>query len=121
MALFSSCKSYTVLNYALDFSEANKQGVFVTQAPSVSFDYVPVGCVKTYIESGFDSRKGQQKKDFYGNESGSLGEYHNANSEDALNELVQLTKDLGGNGIIGIIFEYLPNKVIASGMAIKKK
>lgn len=128
VAIMTSCapKSiYSVRSFSVDYTEANKQGVFVTEAPSVSFEYDPVGSVQTIVSSGIEYKEtgGMKVVDYDGNIVGGKGEWRTATFHDALDGLVKKTKQLGGNGIIGLIIDIndYGDVINVSGMAIKKK
>ena len=135
--LISSCTTVKYSEYgdSLDYSSYTSQGFFLTEAPSVSFNYEPIGSVIGVSISGYDKNKSEKESytkvlsdgsriynpDFGKNQTN----YISANYEGALFQLVNESKKIGANGIIGLKFNtsIIENgrlEIRAYGMAIKK-
>lgn len=141
--MLASCSTikhpYTIYSNVVDLAEFTKQGFFITESNSVSFDYDPVGSIQTTVKSGHEilkhgKVKEKMKDDVYSyDELGKIkfGEFIPASTDDAVAELVSVAKNLGANGIINLSFNYIPGDYgkagelispatyIVSGMAIK--
>ncbi len=120
LTLLTSCggvsgPKYSVITGSVDYSQYTKSGFFITEANSVSFSYNPIGSVTAVVTSGNDG-----------------GKFVEANYEDALYYLHSKAKEIGGNGIINLKFEFIPSRnlqygvvtmsqVVATGMAIRRK
>ena len=141
--LLSACatmpkRAYTSYSASFDFTEFTKDGFFITESNSVSFDYAPIGSISGVVTSGYEvlgRDKGQKMKDdVYSqekNEKIRYGEYKYADFRNVLLEIVESAKKLGANGIINLDVKYnpgtndiygkevIPSSYIASGMAIK--
>ncbi|MGL4367238.1 MAG: hypothetical protein ACRCTQ_03000, partial [Brevinemataceae bacterium] len=123
---------YQKNTYVVDYSVYNKQGVFLTESPSVSFPYDPVGSVLVTIKDGnvaIHNDKTYQIQEQEGVEYVGKKEYKIATTGDALQELTDLTKKLGADAVVGLKLEYKIESskdyargvVIVSGMAVKRK
>lgn len=119
----------------VDYSEYMKNGFFITESNSVSFDYKPVGNVSVLLSDGWEVIKGEKEDGFYTiKDMGSVryGMYFPANRAEALQHLVEKAKEMGADGVINLKFEYVMRLydkngvadgreyVRATGMAIKQ-
>lgn len=110
----TSCKSllpqFTQKTYVLDYSKASRQGVFLSEANSVSFEYAPVASIVVTSSDGMAKVAKTSKN--YGDESyggpdtkiSYKDEWQVATYEQTLDRAVQSCLDLGGDGIINITF-----------------
>lgn len=134
LAMFS-CKSmlpqFTQKTYVLDYSEAGKRGVFLSEANSVSFDYEPVASIvvtskdgyvqKPKVSKNYDDISPVETKVSY------KDEWQEATYAQTLDRAVQSCIELGGDGIINITFNvnYDSNGAVIGntlrGMVIKRK
>lgn len=124
----TSCGTVALQTYGEygSVTDYSKYDVFISEATSVSFDYVPMGSVTAYVESGYDPKE-SGKVSLWGP---SKKEIIKATSDDAVRVLVQNAKEIGANGIINVKSVYKPiwNETMkdyigtytATGMAIKK-
>lgn len=143
--LLSGCvtmqkRAYTSYCATFDFTEFTKQGFFITESNSVSFNYEPIGSISGVVISGYEvlgkeSQGGSKTQDdvYYREKTEKVkyGEYMLADFRDALFEIVEAAKELGANGIINLDVSYqsgtvdingneiTPSSYSASGMAIK--
>ena len=66
----TSCSKipYTSTVTVIDYSYFTKKGFFITEAPSVSFDYEPVGSIIVRVENGHEvvKEKNESYKNFIG-------------------------------------------------------
>lgn len=126
--------------YFVDYKEAGKGRVFISEANSVSFEYEPLGSVIVEEISGYkpkvkhrDLEKEQKLEPLYIGPSSDYvveddddSKYANANAQSALNYAVDEVIRMGGNGLINVkISTYYPEKsnrrvVAVYGMAIKR-
>lgn len=132
MALvMSSCSpKFTDKFYYLDYSRFASQGFFITESPTVPFDYTPVGSV--YLEEksgkkkitavhnpGYDAIYGED------NSATTKSVYEYASSTTALEAMERFAKENNANGIINlkICSRYEGSQFIVSisGMLIKRK
>ena len=110
----SSCASmlnpkYIESGYVTDYSMYD---MFITEATAVNFDYVPVGSVDAFVQSGYKGKT-----------------FVNATPDDAVRVLVEKAKLVGAYGLISVKITYqrlwyndYKNYVggyTATGMAIK--
>lgn len=135
MLAMVSCKSmlpqFTQKTYVLDYSEAGKRGVFLSEANSVSFDYEPVASIvvtskdgyvqKPKVSKNYDDISPVETKVSY------KDEWQEATYAQTLDRAVQSCIELGGDGIINITFNvnYDSNGAVIGntlrGMVIKRK
>lgn len=135
MLAMVSCKSmlpqFTQKTYVLDYSEAGKRGVFLSEANSVSFDYEPVASIvvtskdgyvqKPKVSKNYDDISPMETKVSY------KDEWQDATYAQTLDRAVQSCIELGGDGIINITFNvnYDSNGAVIGntlrGMVIKRK
>ena len=133
----TSCSKipYTSTVTVIDYSYFTKKGFFITEAPSVSFDYEPVGSIMVRVESGHEVTKEEKKvsKSILGGEietyTTKFGKYKVATIDDALDFIYEESTKVGANGLINVkitpLSTYLSGQTyvtgyIVSGMAIKK-
>ncbi len=138
--LVPSCSvKYPYRKYAtvIDFTEITKSGFYITESNSVSFNYIPLGSLTSVVESGYEvlgSNAGDSSDDIYKLNSSkiSYGDYIQAEPNEAIDELVSLSKEMGANGIINLKMNYNPaiydkngnvitaSSYVVTGMAIKR-
>lgn len=125
----------TLLNY----SPLTDKGIFVTESNSVSFDYKTLGSVSATEVGGWvkKGKKPKEKKPKATRESNKsrnddmyvdidrnqyTGKYvYVAPSLDmAMERMVNTLKVVGANGIINLKVQFESDRIIISGMAIKK-
>ena len=111
--LFVSCgslpKPYSS-TYILDYSDFTKNGIFVTEAPTVNFDYTPMGSLVSKSEGGYVNTT-----------------YKELSIGDCFTDMIKKIKSSGANGVIGlkIIFDSFKDKpyrlssIYVTGMVIK--
>ena len=135
--IFTSCMKipYTSTVTVIDYSYFSKKGFFITESPSVSFDYEPVGSIIVRVENGHEVVKEKTKvtKTLLGGETitrtSKLGEYKVATVDNALDVIYEESIKAGANGLINV--KITPLSVYqsgitfitgynVSGMAIKK-
>lgn len=135
MLALVSCKSmlpqFTQKTYVLDYSEASKRGVFVSEANSVSFDYEPVASIVVTSKDGYVQKPKVSKNydDISPVETNVSykDEWQEATYAQTLDRAVQSCIELGGDGIINITFNvnYDSNGAVIGntlrGMVIKRK
>ena len=98
----------TLLNY----SPLTDKGIFVTESNSVSFDYKTLGSVSA-TEVGGWVKKGKKPK--------ATRESNKSRNDDMYVErMVNTLKVVGANGIINLKVQFESDRIIISGMAIKK-
>lgn len=115
--LFVSCGSFVSLpkpySYTgiLDYSEFTQNGIFVTEAPTVNFDYTPIGSLVSKSEGGYVNTT-----------------YKEPVISDCFTDMIKKIKSSGANGVIGlkINFDYFADKytrrlssIYVTGMVIK--
>lgn len=136
--IFASCSSKMVAvqsSSALDYTKFEKDGLFLTESNSVSFNYQAIASISALNLSGFkkaaDARK-QAAKDYFSDIETDVklsANWFNATREGVLIDLCKKAKEQGANGIINIKITYISipfdkdtnqTGYEASGMAIKK-
>ena len=140
--MLSGCSAFrqpaVSLSSALDYSEYQKQGFFLSESNSVNFTYEPVASVSSLQLSGYKAKGSGQKS--FNDDAYQTGrsvayvstsnEYLTASKSDVLKQLVQAAKDKGANAIINLEiksimgvsktgYSYIQG-YSSSGMAIKK-
>lgn len=123
----SSCvtRSYYVETGSIDYSQYTKEGFFMTEASSVSFDYEPVASVYTIIYSGEDKEWAKKNKS---KENPFPSKWRRPTYAEGVDVIYKDAISKGANGIIGLKYQavhtlkegYL-NYIYVEGMAIKKK
>lgn len=133
----SSCKSsypyYQSVGY-LDYSQFAKEGIYLTEANSVSFDYEPLGSVSATLRSGY--KEGERVSKFQYTDM--MGQSHKTEKyskwthptcDDALRLVAECAKEQGANGVINLKTQTYTTllsggkesiTIVATGMAIKK-
>ena len=107
MMLLSGCfSSYKSTSSIVKYVTNNN--FFMSESNSVSFDYQPIGSVRSLVTSGYERNK-----------------FIKVTPEEALQVLYMEAEKNGANGIINLKIEYHYSKgtieaVSASGMAIKR-
>lgn len=134
--ILSSCasipdirKPYIRSNGVVDYSEYTSRNFFITESNSVSFDYDPIGSVVAFVESGWEvlnrtTKTITSKDDVYGTASKEkikYGDYVYAELNDAIEELYQVCKEMGADGVINFSYSSSDGEYVVSGMAIKIK
>ncbi|MCL1933522.1 MAG: hypothetical protein FWF53_06915 [Candidatus Azobacteroides sp.] len=127
---FISCSSgrfiYDSYSGVIDYSNYSTKGFFITESPSVSFEYTPIGSVIVEITSGYEIASSSKDK--------VILQWKYATYEDALQSLYKKAGDIKANGVIGLKYSYIPSisdknykkkvispsKIIITGMAIKR-
>jgi hypothetical protein len=142
IVLMSSCatvnlpKPYTKIKM-VDYSWLTKQGIFVTESNSVSFDYEAVGSVHIEASSGYEPQKKDKHVTTIERGDGiyttylvdgwskSQWEYVPISLENMFAELAYTLKENGADGIVNfkISYDHIEQRDIAhiTGMAIKRK
>lgn len=135
--IFTSCMKipYTSTVTVIDYSYFSKKGFFITESPSVSFDYESVGSIMVSVQSGHNVIEGEKKvsKSIFGGEietySSVMGKYRAATIDDALDLIYDESIKAGANGLINLkispITVYQSGQTyvtgyIVNGMAIKR-
>lgn len=118
----------------LDYSPLTDKGIYVTESNSVSFDYKTLGSVSV-TEVGGWVKKGKEPKatresnksrndDMYvgldRNQYTGKNAYVAPSFEMAMERMVNTLKEVGANGIINLKVQRESNRIIISGMAIRK-
>lgn len=133
--IFTSCNvydPYIISNHTIDFSSYSKEGFFITESNSVSFEYEPIGSIITEVYSGYNAEeiKIKEENEIYGEITKTIkkGVYVKASPDDAIYFLIEQAKELGANGIINLKIQPVSSKneykiigYYVTGMAIKKK
>nr|DAW09132.1 MAG TPA: Selenium binding protein, Selenium-Binding Protein [Caudoviricetes sp.] len=118
----------------LDYSPLTDKGIFVTESNSVSFDYEALGSVSATEVGGWVKKGKEPKATRESNKSRNddmyvdidrnqyTGKYvYVAPSLDmAMERMVNTLKVVGANGIINLKVQVESDRIIISGMAIKK-
>lgn len=117
----------------IDYSEYAKEGMFLTESNSVSFDYTPLGSVSATVFSGNVERTRPDRFNYVDangvRQDEKYSQWKEATPEDAIEVAVVKAKEQGGDGIINIKiepFSTVTDKatrtgLIVSGMVIKRK
>lgn len=127
----SSCLSkFSDKFYFLDYSRFTEKGFFITEAPSVPFDYNPIGSVLLEEKSGTKEITAVHKPgtdSIYGEDNSvtTKNKYEYASSDTALEALEKFAKENGADGIINlrVTSYHVGNRftISISGMLIKRK
>lgn len=123
--------------FVIDYSRYNKQGFYITESNSVSFDYEPVGSVITVLK-GLNNLTQVEVHNEYSDTDAQLSVRTNREPKtkmksvnnkytiyDAIDEFATKCKDIRANGVINFKINYTFDTVYGtgyeiSGMAIKK-
>lgn len=115
----------------IDYSMLTKEGYFVTESNSVSFDYEAIGSIYAVEVGGWVSKDGKTgptdlKEKYYIN-SNHKQVYQAPNLQKVYRNLANKLKSVGANGIINLKVNFTtdssignPQKIVITGMAIKK-
>lgn len=122
----SSCvtRSYYIENGSIDYSQYTKEGFFITEASSVSFNYEPVASVYTIIYSGDDKEWAQKNKS---KENPFPSKWRRPTYAEGVDVIYKDAISKGANGIIGLKYHSVHTKegylnyIYVEGMAIKRK
>lgn len=136
VAILSSCSSKVLYQSStgfVNYSAYARNGFFLTESNSVSFDYTPIGSVTATVLSGYLKTKSVtwDKGDgiYPSTPSTSKYKWQYASVDDAVAALVNIAIEQGANGIINLKIErydgYDENNarregLLISGMAIRK-
>ncbi len=137
----TSCTTPTKTSYrdsfVIDYSRYLKQGFYITESNSVSFDYEPVGSVVTILKGLQNSKQ----VEVYNEYSETDAQYSAKNNRvpktkiktvnnnytiyDAIDEFTSKCKEVNANGVINFQIKYTYDVTYGSGyeisgMAIKK-
>jgi hypothetical protein len=124
---------YTATSQVLDYEKYSKQGFFITESNSVSFDYTPIGSVVVRVFSGYVNEGTEYVKKFKSNgtytENPTIraGEWKDCDLNDAFTQLYKEAISKGANGVINLKYEfspsfsdYTPDRWIITGQLIRK-
>lgn len=133
--LLSSCSTikYSEYGYSLDYSQYTAEGFFITEATSVNFAYTPIGSCVGASKSGYEkgepipyTKTLKNGGEIYNPDFGKgRYKYIPASYQSALYQIVNESKKIGADGIIGLRFvtdvkEGQVSMISAYGMAIKR-
>lgn len=115
----------------IEYSMLTKEGYFVTESNSVSFDYEAIGSIYAIEVGGWVSKDGRSEstdlKEKYYINSNHKQVYQTPNLQKAYRNLANKLKSVGANGIINLKVSFTtdsaignPQKIVITGMAIKK-
>lgn len=109
----------------IDYSMLTQQGYFVTESNSVSFNYEAIGSIYAEEVGGWVPKNGKPKsmdpKEKYYINSNQKHIYQEPNLQNAYANIANKLKAEGANGIINLKISKYSNKIIITGMAIKKQ
>lgn len=118
----------------LDYSPLTDKGIYVTESNSVSFDYKTLGSVSA-TEVGGWVKKGKEPKttresnksrddDMYvgieKNQYTGKNVYVTPSLDVAMDRMANTLKEVGANGVINLKVHWESNRIVISGMAIRK-
>lgn len=118
----------------LDYSPLTNKGIYVTESNSVSFDYKTLGSVPATEVSGWVKKEKELKvanknkknnvDDMYADveRNQSNGKYMRMSPslDAAMERMANTLKEVDANGIINLKIQWEPDRIIISGMAIRK-
>ena len=118
----------------LDYSPLTNKGIYVTESNSVSFDYKILGRVSATEVSGWVKKEKELKvanknkknnvDDMYADveRNQSNGKYMRMSPslDAAMERMANTLKEVDANGIINLKIQWEPDRIIISGMAIRK-
>ena len=118
----------------LDYSPLTNKGIYVTESNSVSFDYKILGSVSATEVSGWVKKEKELKvanknkknnvDDMYADveRNQSNGKYMrmSPSRDAAMERMANTLKEVDANGIINLKIQWEPDRIIISGMAIRK-
>ena len=109
----------------IDYSILTQKGYFVTESNSVNFDYEAIGSIYAEEVGGWVPKDGKSKstdpKENYYINSNRKHIYQEPNLQNTYANIANKLKAVGANGIINLKISNYSNKIIITGMAIKKK
>jgi len=124
---------YTATSQVLDYEKYSKQGFFITESNSVSFDYTPIGSVVVRVFSGYANEGTEYVKKFKSNGTYTeipkirKGKWKDCDLNDAFAQLHKEAISKGANGVINLKYEFIssftdntPNRWIVTGQLIRK-
>ncbi|TKC06936.1 hypothetical protein [Pedobacter frigoris] len=137
IASLSSCSApivkprYIKDVYIFDYSKYADKGFFFSESNSVNFNYIPIGSINAYNESGYEvvsSVKERERNDdvlmaehsFHTSTTRYGDKLILADRSDLIDEVYKQALKKGANGIINLKFVFTTKNVTISGMAIKK-
>lgn len=120
--------------FNLDYRYLDENGIFVTESPSVSFDYKAVSSIAVEVKGGYVTR---DEADRILEDNNDLYYYPTSNRNkvyvgpivrDAYDVLIEKMREIGANGIINIRIDQdrvmngdvYVDRITISGMAIEK-
>ena len=118
----------------LDYTPLTNKGIYVTESNSVSFDYKILGSVSATEVSGWVKKEKELKvanknkknnvDDMYADveRNQSNGKYMRMSPslDAAMERMANTLKEVDANGIINLKIQWEPDRIIISGMAIRK-
>ena len=118
----------------LDYSPLTNKGIYVTESNSVSLDYKILGSVSATEVSGWVKKEKELKvanknkknnvDDMYADveRNQSNGKYMRMSPslDAAMERMANTLKEVDANGIINLKIQWEPDRIIISGMAIRK-
>lgn len=133
IALLPSCgPTHSVVTGYIDYSKYSDQGFFITEAPTVPFDYTPIGSMSVTEYSGKDKEyvvesvqtNDKEYDNLYAPERTKTSHWREATPMSALSAIVERAKSIGANGIMSLqlLPVYEKKNIIGytvSGMLIK--
>lgn len=132
MVLLPSCgPTYSVVTGYIDYSKYSDQGFFITEAPTVPFDYTPIGSMSVTEYSGKDKeyvvesvQTDKEYDNLYAADRTKTSHWREATPMSALSAIVERAKIVGANGIMSLqlLPVYEKKNIIGytvSGMLIK--
>lgn len=137
VTILSSCVPkirYATYSNCIDYEQYTKQGFFLTESNSVSFDYVPIGSVYSAAFSGYVPKEGKStviSDDLYPTQvkkNINYKDWKSADVDEVIALAVQEAKQKGGNGIINLKIETVTkgsgnesqSGIAITGMVIKR-
>ncbi|MEJ2884370.1 hypothetical protein [Pedobacter sp. GR22-6] len=137
IALLYSCSPPVVKTryikdvYIFDYSKYSDKGFFFSESNSVNFNYVPIGSVNAYNESGYEiisAIKEHKNNDdvlmtaesFHTSTRGYGSKLILADRSELLDEVYKEAVNKGANGVINLKFVFTTKSISISGMAIKR-
>ena len=141
IGLLTSCATSTIsypepygFSTFLDYSLLTNKGIYVTESNSVSFDYKTLGSVSATEVSGWVKKEKELKvanknkknnvDDMYADveRNQSNGKYMRMSPslDAAMERMANTLKEVDANGIINLKIHWEPDRIIISGMAIRK-
>ncbi len=111
--------------YLVNYNEIAGPDFLITESNSVSFDYIGIGSLVVYEETGggvMVSKEIQDKDGIYDNmKQYEVKGIRHANITSALKRAVEEAKAAGGDAIINLDMQAIDGHVTVSGMVVKRK